>query len=97
MSRLPYSHPGPSWPPAPFWQAVAAVAALAAAGIPEIGAGVQFVTAGLLAGFAAGTAWGEALLRRRGRLSDIGGLITTVLLVSSFMVCMLGLAAGSSR
>ena len=97
MSRLPYSQPGPSWPPPPFWVAVAAVAALAAAGIPEIGAGVQFVAAALLAAGAAGTAWGEALLRRRGRFSDIGGLLTTVLLVSSFMVCMLGLAAGSSR
>ena len=97
MSRLPYSHPGPSWPPAPFWEGVAAVAALAAAGVPEIGGGGQFVAAGLLAAGAAGTAWGEALLRRRGRFSDIGGLITTVLLVSSFMVCVLGVAAGSSH
>jgi len=97
MSRLPYSHPGVSWPPAPFWEGVTAVAALAAAGIPEIGSGVQFVLAGLLAAGAAGTAWCEALLRRRGRSSDIGGLITTVLAVSSAMTCILGLAAGGSR
>jgi hypothetical protein len=97
MSRLPYSHPGASWPPPPFWEGVTAVAALAAIGIPEIGPGVQFVLAGLLAGGAAGAAWCEALLRRRGRSSDIGGLITTVLAVSSVMTCVLGVAAGSSR
>jgi hypothetical protein len=76
---------------------VTAVAALAAAGIPEIGPGVQFVLAGLLAAGAAGTALAEALLRRRGRYSDIGGLITTVLVVSCVMTCFLGAAAGSSR
>jgi hypothetical protein len=97
MSRLLHSRPGPSWPPAPFWEGVAAVAALAAAGIPEIGAGLQFAAAGLLAAIAAGASWSEAILRRRGRFSDIGGLVTTVLLVSSFMVCVLGLAAGNSR
>ena len=97
MSRLPYSHPGPSWPPAPFWEGVTAVAALAAVGIAEIGPGVQFAVAGLLAAGAAGAAWCEALLRRRGRSSDIGGLITTVLAVSCVMTCILGLAAGSSH
>lgn len=55
MSRLPYSHPGPSWPPAPFWEGVTAVAALAAVGIAEIGPGVQFAVAGLLAAGAAGS------------------------------------------
>jgi hypothetical protein len=89
--------PWSPWPPAPFWEGVAVVAALAAAGLPEISGGVQFVAAGLLAASAAGTAWGEALLRRRGRFSDIGGLITMVLLVSSIMACMLGVAARSSH
>jgi hypothetical protein len=76
---------------------VTAVAALAAIGIPEIGPGVQFILAGVLAGGAAGAAWCEGLLRRRGRPSDIGGLITTVLAVSSVITCVLGAAAGSSR
>lgn len=96
MSRMPYSHPGTSSPPAAFWVVVTAVAALAAVGIPEIGPGIQFVLAGLLAG-AAGTAWCEALLRRRGRFSDIGGLMTTVLAVTSVMTCILGVAAGNSH
>lgn len=97
MSRMPYSHPGASSPSAPFWVAVTAVAALAAIGIPEIGPGIQFVLAGLLAAGAAGAAWGEALLRRRGRFSDVGGLITTVLAVTSLMTCVLGVAAGHSH
>ena len=97
MSRLRYSHPGSSRPPAPFWEGVTAVAALAAIGIPEIRPGVQFALAGLLAADAAGTAWAEALLRRRGRSSDIGGLITTVLAVSSVMTCILGVAANHSH
>jgi hypothetical protein len=97
MSRLPYSHPGPSRPPAPFWAGVTAVAALGAIGIPEIGAGIQFVIAGLLAAGAASTAWAEALLRRRGRSSDVGGLITTVLAVACVVTCFLGAGAGNSH
>jgi heme/copper-type cytochrome/quinol oxidase subunit 3 len=93
MGRLPYSHPGACGPPAPFWQAVAAVAALAAAATLGLHPNAQFVAAGLLAAGAACTAWYEALLRRRNRSSDIGGLITTVLAVCFVLVCVLGLAA----
>lgn len=46
MSRLPYSHPGPSWPPPPFREGMTAVAALAAIGIPQIRPGVQLLWPG---------------------------------------------------
>ena len=88
---------GASWPPAPFWEGVTAVAALAAIGIPEIGPGVQFVVGRAARRRRGGGGLVRSAAAPQGRSSDISGLITTVLAVSSIMTCVLGLAAGGSR
>ncbi len=80
-------------PPAAFWQAVAVGAALCAAVTLALHPNAQFVAAGVIAVAAAGAAQWEALVRRQGRSSDIGGLITAVFAVDFFLVCLLGLAA----
>jgi hypothetical protein len=56
----------------------------------------MFIAAGVLAAAAAGMAEREALLRGRGRASDLGGLLTTVLAVSFVMILILAVA-GSGR
>ncbi len=81
------------WPPAPFWQAVAITAALCGVVTLATHLNAQFVAAGVIAIAAAGAAQREALVRRQGRSSDIGGLITAVFAVDFFLACLLGLAA----
>jgi hypothetical protein len=90
---------GKLWAPVPWMLEAAIVLELVLRNFTEAGviAALLDLVAALLAAGAAATAFAEALLRRRGRSSDIGGLITTVLAVSCIMTCFLGAGAGSSH
>lgn len=78
-------------PPVWAWHAAAAVMALAATVVLATYSTHAFIAAGVLAAGAAGMAEWEALLRGRGRASDVGGLLTTVLAVSFVMILVLAL------
>jgi hypothetical protein len=79
-------------PPAWLWHAAAVAGALAAIVVLSVYSTAVFVTAGVLAAGAAGMAEWEALLRGRGRASEVGGLLTTVLAVSFVMILILAVA-----
>jgi len=87
----------PAGPPVWMWHATAAVGALAAIVVLAACSTAMFITAGVLAVGAAGMAEWEALLRGRGRASDVRGLLTTVLAVSFVMIPGPGVADSGRR
>ncbi len=87
----------PPGPPVWAWHAVAAAGALAAIAVLAVYSAAMFVAAAALAAGAGGMAEWESQLRSRGRPSDLGGLLTTVLAVSFVMILVLTLADNGRR
>lgn len=81
--------------PARIWRAAARISAWAAVVMLGLHRNAGFVAAGLLAAGAAVAAQAEAHFRaRRGRASDLGGVIAAAMALAAILVCLLGLAAG---
>lgn len=81
--------------PARIWRTVACVCARAAVVTLGPHRNAAFVAAGLLFAGAAVVSQAEARFRaRRGRASDLGGVIAAAIALAAILTCLLGMAAG---